>query len=557
MYFSEENESAMSPKKPSSRVEGLARKEVEDQLKTIFGALPHSIPIYLFTRPGVNDVLNEAARDLIRAFRDLTNKIEFREFDLGHEMARKWGVTASPTLLFDPERLAVSYLGVPYGEESRTFMGTLILLGHREANLNEQSRKVIEQIDSARHIRVFVSPTCPYCPEQALHAVKAALLMPQLISVEMIDIQANPDLANKYSAFSVPQTFANDILIGQGLQAEELFALSLQKLEPQTVFIPDSDAEEVEADVVIVGGGPAGLTAGIYTVRSGLRTAVVEKGPLGGQVATTPIVENYPGFTRVAGKTLTDIMVSHALEYVQIFQGEEVISIEPGSPIKVQTSRRRFVTKSVILATGAKHKHLDVPGEAELSGRGVSYCATCDGQLFSGKNVIIVGGGNTAVTEALYLRHVGVGVTLVHRRGELRAQEHLVRDLEVNQIPILWNTEVRAIHGREHVTEVELINNETGETSAMRTDGVFVAVGYDPTVDLARTIGVELTPDGFIKRDAKHRTNIPGIYAAGDVEGGYKQIVTAVGQGSEAALSVYEDLMHPSYKQSPVMAKTA
>ncbi len=548
----------MSPQQSSSRVEGLARKEVEDQLRTILGALPHSVPIYLFTRRGENDVLNDAARDLIRAFRNLSGKIEFREFDLSHEMARKWGVTTSPTLLFDPEHLSISYLGVPYGEESRTFMGTLILVGHREANLNEQSRKIIERIDSPRRIRVFVSPTCPYCPEQAIHAVKAALLVPQLISVEMIDIQANPDLAGEYNAFSVPQTFANDMLIGQGLQPEELFALSLQKLEPQTVFIPESDAEEVETDVVIVGGGPAGLTAGIYTVRSGLRTAVVEKGPLGGQIATTPIVENYPGFTRVAGKTLVDIMVSHALEYVQIFQGEEVLDIQPEQPggkIMVQTSRRRFMTRAVILATGARHKHLNVPGEAELSGRGVSYCATCDGQLFSGKRVIIVGGGNTAATEALYLRNVGVSVTIVHRRGELRAQDHLVRDLEANNIPILWNTEVKAVRGRERVTEVELINNKTGEVFSVPVDGVFVAVGYEPTVDLARKIGVELTADGFIKRDAHHRTNIPGIFAAGDVEGGYKQIVTAVGQGSEAALSVYEELMHPSWKQAPIMAE--
>jgi len=549
----------MSAQKSSTRIEGLARKEVEDQLKTIFGALPHSVPIYLFTRRGENDVLNDAARDLIKAFRSLSSKIEFREFDLSHEMARKWSVTASPTLLFDPERVSISYMGVPYGEESRTFMGTLILVGHREANLNEQSRRVIEQIDSPRHIRVFVSPTCPYCPEQAINAVKAALLVPQLISVEMIDIQANPELAAKYSAFSVPQTFANDILIGQGLQPEELFALSLQKLEPQTIFIPESTAEEVETDVVVVGGGPAGLTAGIYAVRSGLRTAVIEKGPLGGQIATTPIVENYPGFTRVAGKTLVDIMVSHALEYVQIFQGEEVLDIQPGKPgenITVQTSRRRFITRAVILATGAKHKHLGVPGEAELGGRGVSYCATCDGQLFAGKSVLIVGGGNTAATEALYLHNLGVRVTIVHRRGEMRAQDYLVRDLESKNIPILWNTEVKAIRGRERVTEVELINNKTGEVFSVPTDGVFVAVGYEPTVDLARKIGVELTPDGFIKRDAHHRTNIPGIFAAGDVEGGYKQIVTAVGQGSEAALSVYEELMHPSYKESPVMAGT-
>ena len=144
--------------------------------------------------------------------------------------------------------------------------------------------------------------------------------------------------------------------------------LSLDKMEQQTVFIPESDAEEVEADLVIVGGGPAGLTAGIYAARSGLKTVVVEKGVLGGQVATTPIVENYPGLKQIGGKTLVDIMVTHALEYVQIFPGEGVVGIEPGNPIIVQTSRRKFKTKAVLMATGATHRNLGVPGESRLVG---------------------------------------------------------------------------------------------------------------------------------------------------------------------------------------------
>ncbi len=526
---------------PSDR---LARKEVEDQLKVVFDSMPNKVPVYLFSKTGVNDVLTQATRDLMRAFRNLTDKIDFREFDLDHELARKWEVTVAPCLLFDPDRYNIRYLGAPYGEETRTLMGTMILVAHRQSNLSDPSRKVVQKVDSPRRVKVFVSPTCPYCPEQAIHAVKAAIESPELISLEMIDIQANPDLANQYGAFSVPQTFANDILIGQGLQPEELFVLSLVKLEPQTVFIPESDAQEVETDLVIIGGGPAGLTAGIYAVRSGLRTAVIERGPLGGQVATTPVVENYPGFSRVPGKTLVDIVVSHALEYVQIFQGEEVVEVKQGEPITVVTTRRRFLTKTVILATGANYKKLDIPGEAELGGRGVSYCATCDGPLFVKKKVIVVGGGNSALTEALYLHHIGVGVTIVHRRDTFRGQEHLARDVKINEIPVLWSTELKEIRGKERVTEVVLVNNQTGETSVMPTDGVFVAVGYAPTVELAQRVGVALTEDGFIKRDDRHRTNIKGIYSAGDVEGGFKQIVTAMGQGAEAALSVFEDIMH-------------
>jgi thioredoxin reductase (NADPH) len=525
---------------PSDR---LARKEVEDQLKVVFDSMPHKVPIYLFSQVGVNEVLTQACRDLMRAFRNLTDKIEFREYDLNHDLARKWDVAVAPCLLFDPDRYDIRYLGAPYGEETRTFMGALILVAHRQSNLSEPSQKVVQKVDSPRRLKVFVSPTCPYCPEQAIHAVKAVIEMPELISLEMIDIQANPDLANQYGAFSVPQTFANDILIAQGLQPEELFVLSVLKLEPQTVFIPDSDAEEVETDLVIVGGGPAGLTAGIYAVRSGLRTAVIERGPLGGQVATTPVVENYPGFSRVPGKTLVDIVVSHALEYVQIFQGEDVVEVRPGEPITVVTTRRRFLTKTVILATGANYKRLDIPGEAELGGRGVSYCATCDGPLFAKKRVIVVGGGNSALTEALYLHHIGVSVTIVHRRESFRGQEHLARDVTINEIPVMWNTEVLEIRGRERVTEVLVVDNKTGDTSVLQTDGVFVAVGYSPTVELAQKVGVELTEDGFIKRDDRHRTTIKGIYSAGDVEGGFKQIITAMGQGAEAALSVFEDIM--------------
>lgn len=525
------------------------RGEIQEQLTSLFEALPFSIPIYLFTQDGKNDVLNGAARETLRSFKNLSKKLELKEFNLSHELAREWKVDRSPTILFDPERYSIRYVGVPYGEEGRTLLGAILIIGFRSGNLTEQSLKVLNKIDSPREIKVFVSPTCPYCPEQALVALKAVVENPQLLSLQIIDIQCNPDLAEQYSAFSVPQTYANEVLIAQGALPEELFMLSLLKMEQQTVFIPDSDAEEVVADVVIVGGGPAGLVAGIYTVRSGLRTAVIERGPLGGQVAITPVVENYPGFTRVPGKTLVDITVSHALEYVQIFQGEEVVEIIPGDPIRLITNRRRFLAKAVILATGASYRRLDVPGEARLTGRGVSYCATCDGPLFKGRRVLVVGGGNSALTEALHLFNIGVSVTIVHRRDRFRAQEHLTRTVVANEIPVLWNSEVKEIRGKERVSEVVLYNNETGKTSTIQTDGVFIAVGYTPTVDLAEKTGIELTADGFIKRDSHHRTNIARIYSAGDVEGGYKQIITAMGQGAEAAISVFEDLMHPYWKE--------
>ena len=515
------------------------------ELKATFEKLPNDITLYLFTAKGKEDAFTHGNRQVIRAFRELSARITLREFDLDSEQARKYNITRSPTLLIAPERYSIRWLGAPLGEEARTFLEILILVGLGKSHLSDQSLNVIKKIDSPRNIKVFVSPTCPYCPQQAVNAVKAAVEMPETISLEIIDIQSEPELALQYAAQSVPQAFANDILIGQGAQPEEVFVLSLQKMEPQTIFIPDSDAELVETDLVIIGGGPAGLTAGIYAVRSGLRTAVIEREALGGQVATTPIVENYPGFTSVGGKTLVDIMVSHALQYVQIFQGEAVVDVQKGNPMTIITSRRKFLTKTVLMATGATHRHLGCPGESRLSGRGVSYCSTCDGPLFKGKKVVMVGGGNSAVTEALHLYHMGVDVTLIHRRDKLRAQDFLAKQLVDNNIPVLWNTEIKEIRGEARVEELLLLNNKTGQTSTFKTNGVFIAIGYTPAVELAEKLGLEISEDGYIKHDGKHRTNVPGIYSAGDVEGGYKQIVTASGQGAEAAMTIFEDLINP------------
>lgn len=533
----------------SSGIQDQDAKQALEKLKKTFAGFAQPIDLILFAYPAEDNPFTQANRQVIRAFRQITDKITFREFSLDHELARKYHIAYSPTLVVAPERYHIHWIGAPMGEEGRTFLEMLMLVGRGDSGLSQQSRTVIGRIADPRDVKVFVSPSCPYCPQEAVNALRAAVEAPDRIRLEIIDTQCQPEIADQYEAHSVPQAFANDVQIGLGAQSEEVFCASLLKLEPQTIFIPESDAELVETDVVIVGGGPAGLTAGIYTVRSGLRTAVIEREALGGQVATTPVVENYPGFTQVGGKTLVDILVTHALEYVQIFQGEEVVDITPGDPIVVQTSRRKFKTRTVILATGASHRHLGVPGEKRLAGRGVSYCATCDGPLFRGRKTIVVGGGNSAVTEALFLKNMGVEVTIVHRRDRLRAQAHLVKNLQDAGVPVIWDSEVEEILGKDRVTAVRLVNRKSGKKQELEVQGVFVSIGYLPTVDLAEKIGVVLNEDGYILRDAHHRTNIAGIYSAGDVEGGYKQIVTAAGQGAEAAMAVFEDLVNPYWKR--------
>ncbi len=520
-------------------------EEIQAQLSRIFAKLEHDVPLHLILSDDKDSPFNQATREILQTIARISPKIKVREHRLDDDFAKERGVTSSPTVLFDPEHYGLRWLAPPLGEEGRMFIEALVMLGNRKSDLSEQSRRILDRITSPRHVQVFVSMTCPYCPQQAMNVLKAVVARPDLVTLDIVDVQANPELTERYSAYSTPMTFANDELIGKGAQPEELFLTSLEKLEEQVIFIPDVDAKEIETDLLIIGGGPAGLSAGIYAARAGLNAAILERGVLGGLIATTPEVENYPGIARVGGKTLVEIMVAHALEYCQIFPGEAALHIAMGERLEIQTTRRRFRSKVVLLATGADHKHLNIPGEERLGGRGVSYCATCDGPQFRDKKVIMVGGGNGAITEALHLKNIDVDITLVHRRDKLRAQEHLAKKLSADKIPVLWNTEVKEIRGDKRVEEVLLVDNQTSETSTMPVDGVFISIGYLPEVELAQQAGVELTPEGYIKSDRRHHTSVPGIYAAGDVEGQFKQIVTAAAYGSEAAMAIFEDLVNP------------
>lgn len=527
-------------------------EDTKEELRRLFSIIKNKVYIDLFTKKGDNDVYNDMAGKVLQWFSRITDKIVVTPYSLSHELAKKYDVKHSPTLVFAPDTYNIKWLGAPAGEEGRAFVELVILLGTGKSGLSNDSEKILSQIKDKRHVKLFVSPTCPYCPQQAFNAFRVAMAAPGLVSLELIDVQAFPEIADTYDAQSVPQAFANDELIAMGAQPEELFCLSLEKLSQQNIYIPDDDAPLVEADLVIIGGGPAGLTAGIYAARSGLNSVLLEKSALGGQVTQTPVVENYPGMTHVGGKALADVMVTHALEYVRIYQGEEVIDVqkEDSGSFTITTNRRKFTAKAILLATGAKHRQLKVPGESRLSGRGVSYCSTCDGPFFKGKKVIIVGGGDSAATEALHLNNIGVDVTIVHWQDKLKAQSHLVKQLHANDIEILFNTQVKEIQGEKSVSKVTMTNNFTRASQDIDIDGVFIAIGYEPAVELARKLGVELTPNGYIRQD-QFRTSVKGIYAAGDVTGGYNQIVIASGQGSGAAMTIFEDLVNPFWKDSP------
>ena len=296
-----------------------------------------------------------------------------------------------------------------------------------------------------------------------------------------------------------------------------------------------------EYDVAIVGAGPAGLTAAIYSARYGLRTVFFETVDPASQLSLTPIIENFPGFEG-NGFELLEKMKNQALKFGAEHRFENVEKLrKTNGGFEVITESGVYRAKAVIIATGGKHRELGVPGEKEFVGKGVSYCATCDGHFFRGKKVRVVGGGNTAVTDAIYLKEIGCDVTLVHRRDELRAEKALQEELFKRGIPVIWNSIVLRIEGDERTKKAVLLNRVENREFEVEIDGVFIAVGIRPATDMVMDLGVERDSAGYIKVDRRQRTNVEGVFAAGDCcDNPLKQVVTACGDGAVAANSAFE-----------------
>ncbi|OGX04902.1 MAG: thioredoxin-disulfide reductase [Omnitrophica bacterium RIFCSPLOWO2_12_FULL_50_11] len=296
----------------------------------------------------------------------------------------------------------------------------------------------------------------------------------------------------------------------------------------------------VSYDVLIVGGGGAGFTAAIYTSRAKLTTLLLEKQTPGGQIALTDMVENYPGFPEgITGLDISKRMEEQAKRYGTEVRYEEVKLIEKqNGGFQVNTAQGSYQMRSIILATGASFRMLGVPGERELTGRGVSYCATCDGAFFKNKEVVVVGGGDSALQEGLFLTRFVNGLSVVHRRGKLRASPILQdRARENPKFRFVWDTVVTRIEGKNKVENVRLKNVRTGEENDLKTGGIFIFIGHVPATEFLKGF-VELDEKGYVKTSDKLETSVSGVFAAGEVRAGaVKQLVSACGEGCEAALA--------------------
>ncbi|WP_148888718.1 thioredoxin-disulfide reductase [Streptococcus cristatus] len=296
-------------------------------------------------------------------------------------------------------------------------------------------------------------------------------------------------------------------------------------------------------DTMIIGAGPAGMTAALYAARSNLKVALLERGIYGGQMNNTAEIENYPGYARISGPELAEKMFEplENLGVEHLFGQVEKIE-DHGDYKKIITEDEVFETKTVILASGANHRHLGVPGEEEYNSRGVSYCAVCDGAFFRDEDLLVVGGGDSAVEEAIFLTRFAKSVTIVHRRDQLRAQKLLQERAFANEkISFIWDSVVKEIKGDDRrVTSVVFENVKTGQSSESDFGGVFVYVGLDPVSDFVKDLGI-CDEAGWIVTDQHMKTAIDGIYAIGDVrQKDLRQITTAVGDGAVAGQEVYK-----------------
>ncbi|KAF1305532.1 thioredoxin-disulfide reductase [Enterococcus saccharolyticus] len=295
-------------------------------------------------------------------------------------------------------------------------------------------------------------------------------------------------------------------------------------------------------DVIVIGAGPAGMTAALYASRSNLSVAMIERGAPGGQMNNTAEVENYPGFEMILGPELAEKMYEGSIK----FGAENIYGIvdeirDCGDYKEVVAGDNVYQTKTIILATGCEHRKLEVPGEDEFAGRGVSYCAVCDGAFFRNRKLLVVGGGDSAVEEAIYLTQFASEVVIVHRRDELRAQKIIQDRAFANEkISFLWDSVVEEIVGNEMVvTGAKVKNVKTGEVHEETANGIFIYVGLDPLTEGFQSAGIT-NEEGWILTDDNMRTSIPGVYAVGDVrEKNLRQITTAVGDGSIAGQEVF------------------
>jgi NADH-dependent peroxiredoxin subunit F len=494
------------------------RSQLEQYLKLLEG------PVAITVRAGVDET-SQAMLDLLHEIAGMSDLITIEPGQLPRTPSFRVG-----------DR--VTFAGVPTGHEFTSLILALLQVSGRRPKIDDA---VIEQIKALRgeyRFETFISLTCHNCPDvvQALNTM--AVLNPGISHV-MIDGATFQEEATNRNIMAVPSVFLNGESFGSGrMTIEEILA----KLGSQADI---SDIDGREYDVLVVGGGPAGAAAAVYAARKGIRTAIVAE-RFGGQVMDTMGIENLIGTKYTEGPKLVANLEEHVKEYaVDIFNLQRAVSIERSDMIQVGLeSGATLKSKTVILATGARWRNLGVPGEAEFRNRGVAYCPHCDGPLFKGKHVAVVGGGNSGVEAAIDLAGIVGHVTVFEYMPTMKADRVLQDRLRsLPNVSIHTNVQVREITGADRVNGITYVERDTGAEQHIALEGVFVQIGLVPNTDWIGD-SLERTRFGEVVIDHHGATDMPGVFAAGDCTNTpYKQIIISMGSGATAALGAFDYLI--------------
>lgn len=502
--------------------------QIREQLAEYLKLLENDIKIEMST--GVDETSVEM-QALIEELASMSSKI--------HVSKRQLDRTPSFAVNRMDDETGIIFAGVPLGHEFSSLVLALLQTSGRPPKVEAEIVDRIKAIKEPLKFESYISLSCHNCPE-VVQALNLMSVLNPLISHTMIDGATFSEEVESKDIMGVPAIFLNGSFFGGGrLTVDEI----LSKLG-QTVAVEQLDSKE-PFDVLVIGGGAAGSSAAIYAARKGIRTGVVAE-RFGGQVLDTMGIENFIGTLYTEGPKIASDLEAHVRQYgVDIMNQQRVKALEKGEMIEVTLENGTILkSKSVVVATGAKWREVGVPGEKEFRNKGVAYCPHCDGPLFKGKHVAVIGGGNSGIEAAIDLAGVVSHVTVLEFLPELKADAVLQERLyKLPNVTVIKNVQTKEITGSGKVDGITYIERSTGEEKNITLQGVFVQIGLVPNTDWLGDI-VERNRVGEIVVDAKGATNIPGVFAAGDcTTSAYKQIIIAMGSGATAALSAFDHLI--------------
>ena len=482
-------------------------------------------------------------RSLLKDIASLSDKVSFVERDVAGVRAPSFSVSRVGT------DMGIRFAGVPMGHEFTSLVLALLQAGGHPPKVDAPVIEQIKALEGKFEFEIFISLSCHNCPEVVQSLNLLAVLNPN-VRTTMIDGALFQAEVEARQILAVPYVFLNGQEFSQGrISLEEILA----KIDTRSGERAAADIDaKAPFDVLVVGGGPAGSSAAIYAARKGIRTGVVAD-RFGGQVMDTLGIENFISVKATEGPKLAAALEEHVKQYdVDIMNLQRAAALEPAGAdglftVKLENGAT-LKSRSVIISTGARWRQMNVPGEKEYSGKGVAYCPHCDGPLFKGKRVAVIGGGNSGVEAAIDLAGIVAHVTLIEFDGKLRADEVLQRKLRsLPNVRVIVSAQTTEVHGEGgKVNGLSYKDRGTGELHRLELEGVFVQIGLLPNTDWLKGT-IALSPRGEIEVDARGQTSLPGVFAAGDATTvPYKQIIIAMGEGSKAALGAFDHLIRTS-----------